>query len=189
MHFSTIILAGGQSSRMGSNKALMQFAGKQLIQYPIDLARSFGSDVFISANNHELDFLGIKVITDLLPVNAPLAGIHAGLKSSRADWSLVLTCDMPNVTGELINRLLAAINESLWMIVPRHDGFTEPLCGFYRRDIIATLEDNFLAGKLSLLDLPGSVPCRFIDLDDIPPGERALLFRNVNEKNDLLPFM
>jgi molybdopterin-guanine dinucleotide biosynthesis protein A len=186
MNFTTIILAGGQSSRMGSNKALISYRGKPLIQHAVDLARLFTVDMLISANNHDLDYLGLPIVRDLLKVKAPLAGIHAGLKSSRTDWNLVLTCDMPNITKELIGTLMAALNDNLRLVLPRHGGFIEPLCGFYHKEMISPIERNFEAGKISLLDLPGLVPHRFVSVDDQVPGEIKLLFRNVNEKKDLL---
>ncbi|MDP1623060.1 MAG: molybdenum cofactor guanylyltransferase [Bacteroidales bacterium] len=186
MTFTSIILAGGKSKRMGTNKALVPFMGKPLIQYSIDLARSCSNDILISANSRDLDFLGFPVVKDMLAINAPLAGIHAGLKSSDSDWNLILTCDMPNVAKELIERLLRALNDNLMMVVPCHGGLVEPLCGFYHKKIIARIEDNIAAGKLSLLDLMESGKHKLISVDEILPEEIDLLFRNVNEKKDLL---
>ena len=186
MNFTAIILAGGQSSRMGANKALVEYMGRPLIEYAIDLARLFTNDILLIANNHDLDFLGIPVVSDEYTVKAPLAGIHAGLKSGSSAWNLVLSCDMPNLTKELIEKLLSLLDDDLRMVVPHHDGFLEPLCGFYHKDLIPQIENNIVAGKLSLLDLPGSVPHSFLTLADVPMAELAFLFKNVNEKNDLV---
>ena len=186
MNFSTIILAGGQSSRMGANKALIHYQGRPLIQYAVDLALSFTNDVFISASNHDLDHLGFQVVADILAVKAPLAGIHAGLKFSHTDWNLVLTCDMPNVTSELINKLLSVLDNRLRMVVPQHDGFLEPLCGFYHKEIIPQIERNFTTGKISLLDLPAKVPHMLVGMADTDTYGIASLFKNVNEKRDLV---
>jgi molybdopterin-guanine dinucleotide biosynthesis protein A len=189
MNFTVIILAGGQSSRMGSNKALTPFFGKPLIVYSIDVARLFTGNILISANNHDLDYLGFPVVKDELKVRAPLAGIHAGLRASNTDWNLILSCDMPNITKALLERLSAGLDQQVRMVLPLHDGFIEPLCGFYHRDLISLIERNFKDGKLSLLDLPGDVPHKLIDLADRPPEEIALLFKNVNEKKDLINFL
>ena len=186
MDFTTIILAGGQSKRMGANKALIPYLGKLLVQYSIDLALSFNNKILISANNHDFDYLGFPVINDIYKDSAPLSGVHAGLKSSSSDWNLVLSCDMPNVTKKLIDKLLSVLNDDLRMVVPRHDGFPEPLCGFYHRNLIPLIETNFIEKKLSLLDLPGSVPHRFLTMADMATEEIALLFKNVNERKDLL---
>ena len=171
---------------MGANKALLPFHGKPLIQYSIDLAKFFTDEIWISANNRDFDYLGFPVVSDLLPVNAPLAGIHAGLRASERDWNLILTCDMPNVSKGVIEQLCSALDENLWMVVPSHNGYIEPLCGFYHRSIIHVMDRNMKAGKLSLLDLPASAPHRFLEMTDLSSEESALLFRNMNEKRDLL---
>jgi molybdopterin-guanine dinucleotide biosynthesis protein A len=185
MHFTTIILAGGRSFRMGSCKALMPYSGKPLIQYSIDLALRFAGDILISANSGEFDAFGFTVIPDILNVKAPIAGVHAGLKHSQTDWNLVLTCDMPNLSGDIITRLLQKLDSGLQMVVPFHNGFAEPLCGFYHRELISLIEQNNVAGKLSMLDLPGTAPHRFITMNDLAPDEIARVFKNVNEKKDL----
>ena len=167
---------------MGSNKALISYQGKPLIQYSVDLARLFTNAILLSANNDDFDYLGFPVVKDTFAVKAPLAGIHAGLTSSLTDWNLILTCDMPNVTRVLVDRLLSALDDNSQIVIPIHGRFVEPLCGFYHRGLIQLIESNMTAGKLSLLDLPGSAPHKFIPADDIPYG----VFRNMNEKKDLL---
>jgi molybdopterin-guanine dinucleotide biosynthesis protein A len=185
MKVTAIILAGGKSKRMGENKALVPLLGKPLIRYSIDLAVKFTADILISANNRDLDHFGFPVIRDVVDVKAPLAGIHAGLLASATDWNLVLTCDMPNVSVELIRLLLNSLDDSLRMVVPCHDEFLEPLCGFYHKRIIPVMESNMKAGKLSMLDLPGLVPHRLIEIKDLPSDEITWLFRNMNERGDL----
>ena len=171
---------------MGSNKALIPYLGKPLIQYSIGLALQFDNDIVISSNNHDLDYLGFPVIPDQFKVKAPLAGIHAGLKSSRTDWNLILTCDMPNISRELIDMLLSALNENLRMVVPLHYGFLEPLCGFYHKDLLPLIEYHIALKKFSLLDLPESVPHTLVPLPGMPMEEIKFLFKNVNKKRDLL---
>lgn len=170
---------------MGTNKALIPFRGKPLINHAIELACMFSNDILLSVNNHDLDDLGYRAVNDIVMVRAPLSGIHAGLTNSRNDWNLVLTCDMPNVSRELVDRLLSAIAPGLKLVLPYHQGFIEPLCGFYHRDLLPVIENNVAAGKLSLLDLPGLVEHRFIALDDMKSEEISFLFRNMNEKSDL----
>ena len=187
IEFSVIVLAGGRSSRMGSNKALVPYLGKPLISYAIDLACNFTRTIIISANTPDLDHLGFKVVHDELPVKAPIAGIHAGLKASLTDRSLVLTCDMPNVNSTLIHQLLAEMSDNYRLVLPSHDGFLEPLCGFYHKEMLPVIEQNVRNGKFSLLDLLDLVPHKLVPSRDEPVGNGiSRLFRNVNEKKDLL---
>ncbi len=185
MKFTTIILAGGQSSRMGSNKALIPYFGKQLIQYSIDLGLQFTPDIIISANNRDFDYLHFPVVKDISAVKAPLAGVHSGLAASMTDWNLILTCDMPNITKELIDGLILELDEHVMMVLPAHDGFVEPLCGFYHKALIPLIESNLTAGKFSLLDLLGQAPHRLLEITGMPSEEITFLFKNVNEKRDL----
>ncbi len=186
MNLTAIILAGGKSKRMGENKALVPFHGKSLIQYSIDLALKFTGDILLSANNRDLDQLGFPVIPDAVDIKAPLAGIHSGLLASATDWNLVLTCDMPNVSKEVISLLMSSLDENLRMVVPCHNGFIEPLCGFYHKRILPVMDINIKTGKLSLLDLPGQVPHRLMEINFLSPDEIRRLFMNVNERGDLL---
>jgi len=185
MKFTAVILAGGRSSRMGSNKALIPYLGKPLIEYSLDVAMKFTKSILISAGNKDLAHLGFPIVKDVLKVSAPIAGIHAGLLNSQTEWILVLTCDMPNVSKKVIDILISAVDNDLRMVVPRHGDLIEPLCGFYHRELIPVIENNALAGKLSPLDLPGIVPSKLIDLTDIQSGEISHLFKNVNEWKDL----
>ncbi|MEI7501320.1 MAG: molybdenum cofactor guanylyltransferase [Bacteroidota bacterium] len=186
MKFTAIILAGGKSRRMGINKALVLYLGRPLITYSIDLAKMFTSDILISANSDDLDCLGFPVLKDELKVNTPLAGIHAGIKASQTDWNLILTCDMPNVTHSLIRYLIAGLDENVQQVLPAHDTFIEPLCGFYNRRLIPLIESNIKKRKLSPRQLFKVAPHRIIPVDHLPGKDMATLFKNMNSQEDLV---
>ena len=177
MNFTAIILAGGRSMRMGANKALMAFHGKPLIQYSIDLALQFTNRILIISNSHDLDSTGFPVIGDRFPIKAPLVGIHAGLEVSETPWNLVLTCDMPNVSKELIELLIAGLPHADKLLVPTHDGFVEPLCGFYHRDLLPQIIANIGNGRLSPLDLITNTADRVISIGDLAGENPATLFK------------
>ncbi len=183
--FSAIILAGGRSQRMGSPKALTLYRGKPLIQYPLDLAAIVTTVTFISANGHDLDHLGFRVIPDIYPVKAPLAGIHAGLTASPYLWNLVLSCDMPGVSLDLIRRLWPLLNDEFQIMVPAHHGFVEPLCGFYHHSLLPLIEANLKSGKYSPLDLIREAPTRFLTFEADEEHTALELFRNINTREDL----
>jgi len=186
MKISAIILAGGQSLRMGKDKALILYLGKPLISYSIDLALNFTRNIIISSNRDEHKILGFPVVHDIYPIQAPLAGIHAGLSFSDTEWNLVLSCDMPNVFAHVVDSLLSNLDEKAKLILPAHDGFLEPLCGFYHKSLVPLMELNFTKNLLSPLDLLGSVSHRIIRMDDLPDKNMSFIFKNVNSRNDLL---
>jgi molybdopterin-guanine dinucleotide biosynthesis protein A len=168
------------------DKALVLYKGRPLIQYSVDLALFFTRDILISANHSGLEYLGFPVVKDYFRIKAPLAGIHAGLCESKTEWNLVLTCDMPNVTSQLVHQMYTATGENTRIVLPEHNGYKEPLCGFYHRDILPLIEKHIKLEKLSLLDLPKEVPHRSITPHGLTADEMLLLFKNVNVKQDLI---
>jgi molybdopterin-guanine dinucleotide biosynthesis protein A len=185
MNLTAIILAGGASRRMGTNKALVPFRGKPLVHYSIDLALQFTDNIAISSNGGVMGQFGFPVIADIVDVKAPLVGIHAGLVYAKTDWVLVLTCDMPLVSPELIRFLFDRIEEGDQLVVPGHDGFVEPLCGFYHRSLIQTIESHFENRKFSPLDLLPVCRSRVIEVAGNLSEPCQTVFRNVNERSDL----
>lgn len=187
MKFTAIILAGGLSRRMGTNKALIPYFSKPLIQYSIDLALCFTPDIIISTNRDDLRDFGFPLVKDIRTIKAPLAGIHAGLQFSRTDWNLVLTCDMPNVSVQLIHYLVPKLEKDYELVLPGHGNYIEPLCGFYHKNLLPVIESNFTKNKLSPLDLLELGSSRVVQLEGIFQENLFTLFKNVNEKKDLLP--
>jgi molybdenum cofactor guanylyltransferase len=185
MKFTAIILAGGLSQRMGTDKALLQYNGKPLIRYSIDLALCFTRNILISTNQDELQKFGFPIVNDIYQIKAPLSGIHAGLKFSITDWNLVLTCDMPNVSVQLIRYLISAMEPGKELILPGHDGYIEPLCGFYHKNLLPFIETNFEKHKYSPLDLLELNTSRIIEMEGLLTEKLSDEFKNMNEKNDL----
>jgi molybdopterin-guanine dinucleotide biosynthesis protein A len=93
---------------------------------------------------------------------------------------------MPNVPAKVVDYLLPNLDEEAKLILPAHDGFLEPLCGFYHKSLVPLMELNFTKNMLSPLDLLGSVSHRIIRMDDLPDKNMSFIFKNVNSRNDLL---
>ena len=104
--YSIAILSGGQSRRMGQNKALMDLQGKPVLQWVIDTVRPLSDDVYLVTNTPD-DFrrFGLPMVGDVFPGNAALGGIHSAIANARHDWVLLLACDMPLIRAEIIRRL------------------------------------------------------------------------------------
>ena len=170
---------------MGKDKALILYLGKPLIRYSIDLALDFTRNIIISSNQNEHEILGFPVVHDIYPIQAPLAGIHAGLKFSDTDWNLVLSCDMPNVSSQVVNNLLSNLDEKAKLVLPAHEGYLEPLCGFYHKSLLTAIESNIKKNLLSPLDLLKSIPNRIIQMDDVIKDDICFIFKNVNARNDM----
>lgn len=136
-----IILAGGKSSRMGQDKGLMDFRGKRMVQYSIDIIARFTDCIIISSNNSEYKNFGFPLITDMYKDCGPVGGLHAALSASETDWNLVLACDLPFMNAELFNSLFSLIDQQD-AILPIHQNGIEPLAGIYHKRM-----SSFFAGK------------------------------------------
>jgi molybdenum cofactor guanylyltransferase len=180
-----LVIAGGKGSRMGTEKGLIQFGGKPLIIYPIELLKQVCSDVMISANTTAYDFLKLKVVPDITPGGGPMQGIYSGLIASSSRYVFVLSCDMPLINSGLIEHLTASSYQAN-AVVAFQNGFAEPLCGIYNRDLIPEMKNHIAEKKFKLISFLEDVNARFVRVDGSLPFYSADLFLNVNTPGDLL---
>ena len=184
------ILAGGHSSRFGSNKALFAPHGEPLISKVADLLRPLTGEVLVSASPahaRTYDFLGLEIVEDLHPDNGPLGGLEALLQRCSTPWLLVLTCDMPFVDSDA---LLTMIRHALQPqghhhgVLPRAlawrrcDGSISPFPLLIEQDALAITQDRIRAGKLSMKGLLCAVDTFYIT----SPSDRLL--SNINRPED-----
>ena len=106
--FSGIVLAGGRSRRMGSNKALLPLAGRRLVDRAIDLLEPHVDETFVVGPPESFPALHVPVRPDEIRQAGPLGGILTGLRHARFDRCLVLGVDLPFLTGEVLERVLRA---------------------------------------------------------------------------------
>ncbi len=167
---------------MGTDKALLQLAGKPLIVHVLDIARAVTPNVSIVGDREKLAAFG-DVVTDIFPDHGPLGGIHAALTHSQADWNLLLAVDLPFITAKLLAYLLAQAQCSQATVtLASTDGYLHPLCAVYRRSF-AELAARALADKKNKIDrlFRGDVPVRIIaEQELLHAGFSPALFRNVN---------
>src|SRR5882762_4912764 len=135
MNWAGFVLVGGKSSRMGCNKALMSFRKRTLAEQIAEQLRIVTNDVRLIGQVDTYGSLGYPVVEELLKGCGPLGGIHAALRATRAQWNLVVACDMPEVTAEFLRLLIARAEEgSADAYIPAGpDGRPEPLCAAYHR--------------------------------------------------------
>ena len=105
-----IILAGGRSQRMGTDKGLLLLDGKSFVSHIYKaLQPLFGENCIIVSSNPDYDFLGCTRVEDIIPNKGPLGGIYTGLKYSKTKMNIVVSVDAPLVTTELLQWMLASI--------------------------------------------------------------------------------
>lgn len=150
-----IVLAGGKSSRMGRDKALLDIAGVPLLRLVCDRAIAICDLVYVVTPWQEryqhllpeqCQFVDELSIAD--EANAPIIGFAQGLSRVQTDWVLLLACDLPRLQVEVLQqwaKQLDKVSNSAIALLPRQAKGWEPLCGFYRRDCLTALTD-FVSG-------------------------------------------
>lgn len=135
-----IILAGGKSSRMGRDKALMDLGGKKTIERMIEIVRPVFEKIFLVANKPEdYRFLELPVFEDVYRYKGPLAGIHSGLLHSETERNFVLSCDVPLITAEMIEYIVD-FKTSRPITMCHAAGYLQPLVGVYSKAILPALD-------------------------------------------------
>lgn len=147
-----IILAGGKNARMGVDKGLLTYNGKTFIECIIELLKPYCKEIIIVSNNDNFNHLGYKIITDNYTNIGPLAGLEAGLKSSKTERNLFLTCDSPTIKKEFIEQLITTTNESdILYLTHKKDIF--PLTAVYNQSVLYIIESQIQKNNLRVKDL------------------------------------
>jgi molybdopterin-guanine dinucleotide biosynthesis protein A len=144
------VLAGGMSSRMGTNKAMLMYKNKPLVLHAAEILQPVASKVVISAKKNIYRFTGLECWTDETDIFAPMAGIYSCLKRSSTELNIFLSCDMPLVTAGFLEELLI-VAQSASLVIPVHDEHCyEPLCAVYNRNLLETIKRSISKNEFGL---------------------------------------
>jgi molybdopterin-guanine dinucleotide biosynthesis protein A len=181
------IQAGGGSGRVGSDKALLPLADKPLIEHLLMRIDDLGDDILVTTNRpQDYAFLGVRLVSDPVPGLGSLNGLHTALDAARGRSVLVLACDMPFVSPHLLEHLISLASQAD-VVVPRHEGYFEPLHALYNKQgCLPAIETALAAGEKRLISFYPRVrvlPVEGNDLARLDP--RGLSFFNVNTLEDL----
>lgn len=168
----TIILAGGKSSRMGTNKALLKIGEQRIIDRLVSEFSLVSNHVMLVTNQpEEYKGLNVAIISDesKFKGQGPLAGIYSGLKEARTNHCLVIACDMPFAKKCLGIWLIEQLkNGDYDAVIPSYHGRLHPLFGAYHSRIMEAIKGNLLAGKRKMTDLLNDINVRIIECQDAP---------------------
>jgi len=183
---SAFVLAGGRSSRMGTDKAFVEFQGCTLLNRALDLVTGITPTVHIVGSRERFGAFG-DVVEDEIPDHGPLGGIHAALRASPSDRNLIVAVDMPFVTAAFLQYLLTEDKRSEAAVtVPRAAGNWQPLCAVYRRAFAVRAESALRSGHNRIDALFEETTVRIINEEDLGrAGFSADLFRNLNTREEL----
>lgn len=148
IRFAAVILAGGESRRMGRDKAGLVLGGKRLIDITAEKLDLF-DEVFISSGR-DYDIPGCKTIEDIYKGKGPAAGILTALKAMEADALFVTACDLPFIERDTVKKICSLYDGTRDAVVLTSGGRMEPLFSVYGRSAEKYFEDALLSGELSV---------------------------------------
>ena len=184
---TAFILAGGKSTRMGRDKAFVEFEGQTLLARTLDLVRSAALDVRIVGDAKKFASFA-SVVEDIFHDRGPLGGIHAALGASPTDLNLMLAVDMPFVSSAFLKYLIGYARTALGaaVIVPRTGERWQPLCAIYRREFADAAETALLAGQNKIDLLFAATKSQVIEEEELQRhGFSRDIFRNLNTPEEL----
>jgi molybdopterin-guanine dinucleotide biosynthesis protein A len=186
MSFESFILIGGKSSRMGVDKFSLVLNGKTFLEIAVENLRNFGEvSVVISEQNIEIE--NLQVVKDIYKNRGALSGIHSALVHSKNVWTIILACDYPFVSVELIEFLvnLAETENNFDALAPiQSDGKIQPLCAIYKTESCRNILSEMLKNEsenYSVRDFLNRLKTRYVEFSEIEhlPNSDKFFF-NVN---------
>lgn len=186
---TSIILAGGSSSRLGDNKALQAVRGKSLVQWVVDRLAIVSSEIIVATADGQgipcSSTVPMKTVADIHPGKGALVGIHSGLTASSSSSTIVVACDMPFLNVGLLRYMIEARGD-YDVAVPRIGHMVEPLCAVYSRNCLVPIRRLLQQNELRILKLFSMVSVRYIEENEIDRFDpEHLSFFNVNTAADL----
>jgi molybdopterin-guanine dinucleotide biosynthesis protein A len=180
-------VAGGRSQRMGSDKALLPWAGTTLLEHTLARLRDVCAEVCIlSGVQIRYANYGVPVHADVVPEAGPLGGVHAGLLNLRTSVGLFLAVDTPLIPPALLGALAAAA-AGFDAVVPVVGGLPEPLCAVYRGTCLEPVRRRLEAGERKMTSFWPDVSVRTMAEDELATfGDPTMMFRNLNTTEDYL---
>jgi molybdopterin-guanine dinucleotide biosynthesis protein A len=183
---AVFILAGGKSTRMGTDKAFVTLDGKTLLARALEVGRLVTPNVRIVGDAAKFGAFA-PVVEDVFRECGPLGGIHAGLRASAAELNLMLAVDLPFVSRALMEYLITRARSSdAIATVARAGGGWQPLCAVYRREFAEIAAKDLRQGRYKIDALFDLQRTQAIGEDELTAaGFAADLFRNVNTPEEL----
>lgn len=181
-----IILAGGKNTRIGVNKAFLKIHDTIIIEEIITkLSKSFSKTIVITNAHKFYRYLGVELVKDIIPDKGSLGGIYTALVTSKSHHNFVIACDMPFVSHELIEYMIANA-EGYDVIIPKLNNCFEPLHAIYSKNCIRPIKEQLDCNNLKILDFFDKVKVKYISEEKINQFDsRGITFFNINTKENI----
>lgn len=182
---ATIILAGGQSARMGRDKALLKAGGETILEALVQRFQGVAGEVLVCARaDQSLGVSDARIVRDQFADSGPLAGLHAGLAASEDEVNFVVGCDYPLAKREVAGLLLERLGDGM-AAVGEVGGRLQPLQAAYSARCLPEVERSIAAGKRRMTEFVRELPCVRVGEDELMLVDRELYsFLNMNTPED-----
>ncbi|MDT8897424.1 molybdenum cofactor guanylyltransferase [Thermanaerothrix sp. 4228-RoL] len=186
---SVFVQAGGQSQRMGTNKALVPFLGEPLIQRVIRRVRPLAREIVIVTNDPQPYLeLGYPIVADRIPGLGALGGLYTALSYARHPYVIVIACDMPFVNSSLLLEAQNRLVQGGWdAVLPQSGEGLEPFHAVYRRDTcLPAVERALKRGERRMISWLPEVRWQAISWEEVKVIDpQGVAFMNVNTPEEL----
>lgn len=179
-----IILAGGKSSRMGTDKGEVLLKEKKLIEHVLEAVSPVTNSIFIIANNNNYNYLGYPVYRDLIKDCGPIGGIYTGLMHSETEQNLILSCDTPLINTELLNYIILNRDDSE-ITVAENQGKIEPLCALYSKKCAEKFKELIKQNEFKITHAMSFFNTKRVPISEKQDFYSERLFFNINTPLDL----
>ena len=191
---NAIILAGGKSSRFGSDKAMYKIEQKPMLENIVEKLEVFFDNIYIIGNEKQkLKEVNrqIKFLSDIIPDKGPLGGLYTGLSESDSQFNYLQACDMPFICEEYLNFMKSYIKEdsNYDAYIPVKDGYLEPFVGIYNKSIKNDILKLIKKEQLNFDYLFNEINIKKIPEEEIEKvADPKKIFFNINRKEDLIKY-
>jgi molybdopterin-guanine dinucleotide biosynthesis protein A len=165
---SIAVLAGGQSTRMGQDKAFLKVGGESVIERVLAVVRPLSDDCFISTNSPaKYEQFGLRLVSDIYPNKAALGGIYTVIQAARHLGVLVVACDMPFLQADLLNYLMELAPLADVVVPVVNPPQPETLHAIYSKRCLPTIESRLFANRLRITGFFEAVSVRYVERQEI----------------------
>lgn len=185
-----VILAGGESKRMGRNKAGAELVGRTLVERVAVTVRPLFDELYLSLNpeGYEITVDGFTVLPDTLSGRGPALGVCSALEKSKNEWVFIVGCDHPFLSATVV-KYLSELREGHDAVVPVVKDKTQTICAFYKKSCLAPLKERVERGERGLMRFlkeTDGLKIRYVDEASLLQADRELVsFIDVDTEEDL----
>ena len=177
------ILAGGKSSRMGADKALIRIGNERIINRISKELGGFSESIVSAGTNRTYEELGFRTVYDEIADTGPMEGIRQVLLGAKEEYVFICAADMPFISRELVEYMAGYISSDYDCYVIADKEHIHPLCAIYKKSALPVIEELIAQKKYRLREIFSRVATKYISLDNTVFDSRTV--RNINTREEL----